>query len=463
MRNLLSKCLATMRLVIIASGVLVASVLLVWEAHSETPQKGLRVATFDVNATPPNGSYLAYGVTTNDWDMGLRARGIVLLGSGNPIVLCSVDWIGIGDDGHEAFCKAIAKAAGTTPERVALHTVHQHDTPWCDFGAEQVLKAANFETTKYDGAFNREVIKRVETAIQKALEITTPITSVGYGKAKVKKVASNRRVFDSKGEILPPRLSACEDASLRKKPEGLIDPYVSVISFWNLKQPVAVLSYYAVHPQSYYRTGITNPDFPGIARFMRQLEVPQALHIHFNGAGGNISAGKYNDGSRENRGILAKRLAAGMKKAWDRTKVIPIDSSQISWNLEPVSLPPAKNLYNLQNGNWSPDSLLVKSYAARLAWLKRCEAGKQINLTCLSLGKIRILHLPGEPFVEFQLAAKAVRKDLFVAVAGYGDYGPGYIGTAVAYKQGGYETSHVSNVTADAEKIILNAIHKLLR
>jgi hypothetical protein len=48
-----------------------------------------------------------------------------------------------------------------------------------------------------------------------------------------------------------------------------------------------VLSYYASHPQSYYRIGTANPDFPGLARFFRQLAVPDALHIHFNGAGTN--------------------------------------------------------------------------------------------------------------------------------------------------------------------------------
>src|SRR5690606_826477 len=110
-----------------------------------------------------------------------------------------------------------------------------------------------------------------------------------------------------------------KDPALHAEPEGLVDPEVSLISFWNENRPVAVLSYYATHPQSYYRTGIPNPDFPGIARFFRQLAIPQALHVHFNGAGGNIAAGKYNDGSHENRLILAKRLEDGMKRAWNST------------------------------------------------------------------------------------------------------------------------------------------------
>ena len=39
--------------------------------------------------------------------------------------------------------------------------------------------------------------------------------------------------------------------------------------------------------------------------------MPEALHVHFNGAGGNIGAGKWNDGATENRLVLADRLAAG--------------------------------------------------------------------------------------------------------------------------------------------------------
>jgi hypothetical protein len=45
--------------------------------------------------------------------------------------------------------------------------------------------------------------------------------------------------------------------------------------------------------------------------------------------------------------------------------------------------------------------------------------------------------LPGELFAEYQLASRALRPDRFVAMAAYGDYGPVYIGTEVAYSQRG--------------------------
>lgn len=432
------------------------------DLQSGLEKNELRVSTFDIDVTPPIGSILAYDTAKANWDLGLRAKGIVLLGSGKPVVLCSIDWIGIGNEGHDLFCEELAQAAGTTPERVAVHTVHQHDAPICDFGAEKILRDLGLNPAKYDGNFAREAMARLASAVKNSLAKSTPVTHIGYGEAKVFQVASARRVFGKDGHIMDSRLSACKDSVLRSMPEGLIDPKVSLISFWNGDHPVAVLSYYAVHPQSYYRTGVANPDYPGIARFIRQLAVPHALHIHFNGAGGNITAGKYNDGSKENRGILAQRLADGMKRAWDGTKKFAITADQVQWAVEPVSLPPAKYLNMLQDKNFPPDSLLVKSYAARLSWLRRCQAGKQINLGCLCLGKIRILHLPGEPFIEYQLAAKAERKDLFVAVAGYGDYGPGYIGTKNAYQQGGYETGYVSNIAPEVEKVLLGAIRKLL-
>lgn len=425
---------------------------------------GLSIATFDVDATPPVGSYMAYGRAINTWDMSLRARGIVLMGAGKPIVLCSVDWIGIANDSQDEFKKVMAEAAGTVPERVALHTIHQHDAPICDFGAEKYLKNAGLDPLSYESTFTRSVMLRLGEAINAALKIARPFNQIGLGSAPVYMVASNRRILGPDGLVRATRYTTCADSALRAEPEGLIDPLVSVISFWNDDNPVAVLSYYAVHPQSYYQTGLPNPDFPGIARFYRQLAVPDALHVHFNGAGGNLGAGKYNDGSHENRGILAQRLADGMKRAWESTKKEKITAGDISWNIEKVALPPAKSFESLgeELKKKADNPIFISNNISKVIWYKRCMEGKKIDISCLSLGHARILHMPGELFVEYQLAAKAERPDLFVAMAAYGDYGPEYICTDIAYKQGGYEGSDASGVAPGSEKILIDAIINLL-
>jgi len=68
------------------------------ETNSQ-PQKtrieNLHLTTFDIDVTPPLG-YDIYGKPMQkSWDMGLRAKGIVLLGAGKPIILVAFDWIGI--------------------------------------------------------------------------------------------------------------------------------------------------------------------------------------------------------------------------------------------------------------------------------------------------------------------------------------------------------------------------------
>lgn len=423
----------------------------------------LRAATFDVDATPPIGSLMAYDPVTNHWDLGLRARGIVLLGAGEPIVLCAVDWIGIANGGHDAFRETLAQAAGTTTRRVAVQALHQHDAPVCDFSAEQILKEAGLDARQFAGDFHRELLSRLATALREAVPRAQPITHLGLGEARVEKVASNRRILGPDGKVRATRYTATKDPALRAEPEGVIDPMVSVVSFWNGDRPVAVLSYYATHPQSYYRTGVPNPDFPGVARLFRQLAVPEALHVHFDGAGGNLGAGKYNDGSATNRLVLAERLADGMRRAWENTKRQPVTPSDVGWSVESVALPVAKHL-SVEKLEAQLASGEGGFTASRLAWLRRCRDGHKIDVTCLRLGTARILHLPGELFVEYQLAAKAARPDLFVAMAAYGDYAPWYIGTAIAYEEGGYETSpSASNVAPEVEDVLMTAIRKLLQ
>jgi hypothetical protein len=105
-----------------------------------------------------------------------------------------------------------------------------------------------------------------------------------------------------------------------------------------------------------------------------------------------------------------------------------------------------------------------KTFAARdLAFLRRMNSGHKIPLTCLEIGPACVLHMPGELFVEYQLAAQKMRPDKFVCVAAYGEYGTGYIGTKIAYEQGGYETGHVSRVAPDVEDVLKAAMLDLLR
>ncbi|MBA3480871.1 MAG: hypothetical protein H0T51_03555, partial [Pirellulales bacterium] len=357
---------------------------------STTSAQTLSIAPFQLDVTPPMGSPLCDALCqpASAIDEPLTARGVVLIPEGQqPIVLLALDWVGVGNEGQDEFRKALAEAARTTIDRVAVHALHQHDAPGCDFSADRLAQEYGLGGKIFDVEFAREAIRNTAAAVKAAIPQAQPVTHVGAGVGIVEKVASNRRCLGPDGKVKWVRYTATRDPEAIVQPEGVIDPKARAVGFFNGDKPIAVLTYYATHPQSYYGKGRISIDFPGLARAQREAELPGPMHIHFNGAGGNIGAGKYNDGSPEMRPMLASRLAAGMKAAWEDVEKLPIADEEVEWKTFDVALPPGKHLdrASLESIiNKTTETEAVRLNAVRhLAFLRRCEAGHKITLSRL--------------------------------------------------------------------------------
>jgi hypothetical protein len=440
-------------------------VFVLWAISSAFSQP-VKIAPFKVNISPPIGSPAAYAPTRTIVDP-LTARGLVMECQAGTIVLCAVDYIGIGNEGLDAWRTALAKAAGTSVELVNVHCLHQHDGVRCDLTVETILAEYGLGGTRFDVDYIYQSIRKVAKAVKKAKKRTEEVTHLGFGEAQVEKVASNRRILGPDGKVAIIRLSRTRDSAAIAAPEGVIDPMLKSVSFWQQDKPLAVLTYYATHPQSYYGQGDVNAEFVGMARQAREESLHNLPHIHFNGAGGNVAAGKYNDGSPERRPILAGRMELGMKLAWENTVKMPLQADQIKWKHTAVALPLASHLVEEElRGKLASDTMSrVKklSEAKHLAWLLETKKGRKVDVAALQLGQIQLLHLPGELFVEYQLAAQALLPDQHICVAAYGDFGPGYIGTQISYSQGGYEVSpRATRVSPEVEEVLMAAIKKVL-
>ena len=451
---------------VLAGVVVVLSAL---STHAAEPP--LRVAYFQADVTPPMGTPLCCGGNNPPAaavDDPLSARGLVLLPQGQaPIVICAVDWVGIANESHDAWRAALADAAGTTADRVAVQALHQHDAPEDDQQTEAWLAERGMGGLVHNAEFCEEARANVADAVRKALRKTKPVTAVGVGTTEVDRVASNRRILGPDGKVVAVRWTATKDPAVRAEPEGTIDPLVKCISLWNKETPVAVLTYYATHPQSHYGKGRVSTDFVGMARALRESAMPDLPHIHFNGAAGNIGAGKYNDGEPANRAVLADRLADGMRRAWDATVKTPLEKGDIAWHLRETTLPVRTEIDDVSEQATLDNVEELKppriAAASELAFRKRMAAGHGIPITRLKLGPVDLLQLPGELFVEYQLAAQSMQPGRTVCMAAYGDYGPGYIGTAISYEQGGYETQLYTSRTSPAvEVVLMDAIKGLL-
>ena len=194
---------------------------------------------------------------------------------------------------------------------------------------------------------------------------------------------------------------------------------------------------------SYYGDGRASSDFPGLARKQRQQDEPATTHLYFTGCAGNVAAGKYNDGTKGMRAILARRVYDGIVAADSDLKREPVDTAE--WRTADILPTPRRSL----NASQLAAAIANKQNAVvgrnrpafELAWLQRVEAKIPIVLSCLQINDISMLHLPAESFVEYQLRAQELAPGRFVATAAYGDGGPWYIPVKDAYPQGGYEVS----------------------
>lgn len=424
-----------------------------------TSALAIQIAPFRADVTPPIGAPLCGGLVKPATGVSepLLALGLVLFSDEKPVVLCAIDYCEIRGADHIHWREVLAAAAGTSAERVALHSLHQHNAPIVDTAAQKLLP----EIGIVDADAAEKALQNVAAAIKSAIKTPHRVTHIAIGEARVLEVAGNRRVQVIDGKVGRMRGSSSKDATLRALPEGLIDPFLKTLSFWDGEKKLAALHYYATHPMSYYGDGIISHDFVGIAREKRTQEegVP---HLYFTGCGGNIGAGKYNDGSPAMRPLLAERMHAAMLASEQNAKRVPL--AKLSWQHIPVVLQPdpafpeERMLKVLRNTEAHRATRI--SAALRIGFIRHRQP---IPFTSLHLGdEVCLVHLPGESFVEYQLFAQQQKPGGFVCTASYGDGVTGYIPLEKSFAEGGYEPTQAYSEPA-SEKVMKETIVRLLK
>ena len=448
-----------------STGAMVAGALLTSDSVAADKPGDLRLATFRFDVTPPEGHSLCGG-----WirpvvgvDDPLEAMGYVLLGVGKPIVVCVVDWTGLANSAHIQWRKALADAARTAIDRVAVQCVHQHNAPFACMDAQAIVQEQGDLPDIVNPVFFDRCLKNAGDAVTKSLKKTTPVTHIAHGEARVEKVAANRRIIGLNGKLISQRGSSSRKPEHHRFPEGLIDPMLKTVAFYNGNKKLVASHFYACHPMSYYGDGRVSADFCGLARRRMQKREPDCLHLYFNGCGGNIGAGKYNNGSKEARVELTQRMFDGITTSNATLKPEPIRS--IAWETEDI-LPPLDPRFNEEQllvGIRNKTNRVVArnrpSYT--VAFIRRVKEGIPITLSSLHVNDISMLHLPAESFIEYQLRAQAIAPNRFVACAAYGDGGPWYIPVKEAYPQGGYAVG-VAWCSPQIDPLMSNGIQTLL-
>ncbi len=442
------------------SGALLTLAVVVFSASTAFGAE-LRLATFRSDVTPAMGEPLIWVKPTTEVLDPLWAKGVILDDGATRVVLCSVDWCGLGGSTHRLFREKIARAAGTELSHVAVHSVHQHAAPYIVGDANKLLAQLPHPPLLMSQAFLERITDQLAAAVKEATTRLQRFDRIGTSKARVDRVASARRIL-VEGKLVTRYSGGGRDPKLAALPEGPIDPYLRTVTLASGKRPLVRLHFYATHPQTFCCDGRVSGDIVNAAR--EAVETTDgAFEIYFTGCSGDVTVGKYNDGTVEARRQLAARLRKGMEEAIAATHLAP--AGEIHWRTAQLRLPLAKEgpgsprqrraVLNTPEGRSGQE---LYRAAAGVAFAERKEP---LDANLLKMGGVSILLLPGEPMLVFQRYALGLRPDEFVVVAGYGDISPGYLCTDEAFRQGGYEP-HASRAGPGTEARVKAVIDELL-
>ena len=162
---------------------------------------------------------------------------------------------------------------------------------------------------------------------------------------------------------------------------------------------------------------------------------------------------------------LTKRLYEGIVASEAQLERSELKSQKLTWKTAEI-LPPSRSSFHAQA---LAELIATKSESVvnrnrssyTLSWLQRVKKQTPIVLSSLHVGSTKLLHLPAEMFVEYQLRAQRLQPDDFVCTAAYGDGGPWYIPVKEEYPNGGYEVS-VAFCEPDVDDVVTEGMKRIL-
>jgi len=371
-----------------------------------------------------------------------------------------MDFCGLMNSAYDDLVRVLAKAVNAPEERVIIHCIHQHDAPLLNYEIEAYLSC---ET--YPRQWWTDVLEKCAQSAAECLDRMVTISSLGYNETRLHGYASNRRILGRDGKVVGMRWSRCSDTSLRNKPVGVIDPMLRTVAFKDSSGKIAgSMNFYATHPQVSNGRNMYSADAPGEALNILEGHLGDGLHGFFTGAGGNVTAGKYSAATDLEGNLLkfGRILADGISLNLGAMKWE--DAGELHWQSTEFPFPVQqmdkdKLLSQINDESVSHNRRLQE--AVRLTCLEY-KKNTSYHLSLLRTGSVRMLFLPGEPLVEYQLYAQSLIPDEFLAVAGNCSDNFLYLPLAKHFEEGGYEVDSFCWCTMDFERRFKKALPGVL-
>ena len=411
----------------------------------------LRAGVGRASLTPAIGASLvgfsgrASGCTSVHDDLYVTA--LVLDCSGEKIAVVSCDLLAVHPDIVAQVRELVRSSTGIPADCTAVCCSHTHSGP-PGYATERVHPI--------DRAYAAYLPYMLAGAVRRAHSNLAPAL-IGHGAATAS-IGINRREVVGEGRTI-----------LGANPDGPVDPEVGVLRVDSRDGvPLATLLNYACHPVVLGPAStVVSADFVGRTREVVEAETGAPM-LFLQGACGDINplGGVTND--YEN--CIALGTVLGMEAVRVHRAITPRQGDvRLATNTFDLELP--LRPFPRQEAAPTLSAELQDVRDREFSWVVPTgETGPRMEVQTLAIGDLGLAMVAAEPFAETGIAVKSNSPWARTFFVGYANGCIGYVPTADAYPNGGYEVNEAhllyglpAPVAPQAEQMLVQACTNALR
>ena len=435
-----------------------------------------------LDITPPLGvnlrGYFHQRLCTGILDV-LEVNAVALKKDNETVVLITLDSEACSTEYYDLARETVAKFTGIKKEAVFLHSTHTHVAP-C-YGEEDEF------TNNIDREHYSYVMKKIVDAATFAIADLKP-SRMGFAVSKAERIGFNRRYLMKDG-------STATNPGVNNpnivKSIGLLDERVNVIRFERECGDNIVVANYGNHPDV-IGGDLVSADWPGFTRRIFEKAIDNTKCIFFNGAQGDINHvnvkpvggdlnGMFNDFDDVTRGYAHARhignvVAGAIMSVYEKVEFTSCEEIKAVEKIISVAsnMPKQEDMEQARyidkmhkegrDAELPYKGMMLTTVVAEAGRMVKLEHGPEnfpLNLSCIKIGKIAFLGIPGEPFTGIGLEIKKAKEWQMVCPTCLTNGSRGYFPMKDSYDEGGYEARSSNYKAGVAEKIAKEAI-KLL-
>lgn len=455
------------------------------------PPPSLRAGTALVDVTPRAGTHLggSWGVLRKAEVIRERlyARALVIESGGRKLCFACPDLEIIVKKYTDRIRAAIRERCGIPPDAVMVHLAQPHSTPPVgNFLIDDDFKGIPPEHEYLRGAQSEYcdfAVAKIIDSIEQANARLRPV-QIASGSAVRDDLAFNRRGVMRDGKVGMPWFYSGLQAPLGPTDlrylEGPTDPEVGACCLRDASmQMVAMLLHFTCHPVNVFalNKNTVSPDWPGAwAQYLQEEFGAACVPLVLNGCCGNI-----NPWPPFTPDFVPDHRRMGRALAETAGKIIASlqfkEGAALDWRVRHLKLPikqvppevrakAEKLLAEHPTPVWTDaqpptvtwewmDAAMMMSVELERERVGECD----YEIQAFRVGDTAFVGLPGEPFVEGQLAIK-IGSPFYPTYVAHGttDYA-GYIAPRSSYARGGHE---IREIPAKWTKLEPGAIEKIV-